>query len=491
MWQRIQWNPRLTPAICPPHAASAFFRRVPLTIAGAQFLFDLYDFDLSEVQSDVFEVANRSLDLCNQQTRIAPEVWTSKLSERDRLLLERLEIVVSEPPAAPPSDPATSDKLTGLEINVAQICNLGCDYCCVGKGDFGEAPTHLTQHDANLAIEQLIARTTTDSHEVTFFGGEPMLNFEVIKATVLHAEKVANLEGRTFQFRILSNGTAFTRANVDFLKRHNIHVQVSLDGSRDVHDKWRRTKRGNPTHGKIVRALERFFGDAPHLVTLRATLTKGNLNAFRAYQNLQGLGLGIGNIIVAHANGHFQSSTYSKDELQELKNGYTELAQYFLETAIERNSVGAIGAPFNEYLRVLAAGTAKSSYCGAGTRFVGLSARGGYYFCQDLAEDRLAATGDLQSGLDSGVLDRLVSKVTHVDQKSVCGGCWARYQCGGGCAALALSQNRKIDSPYLPDCELIRHNVALAAWISRQLQVRQPTAFLKWLGVGGIEGLLN
>ena len=170
-----------------------------------------------------------------------------------------------------------------------------------------------------------------------------------------------------------------------------------------------------------------------------------------------------------------------EEDFQLLCDGYTQLAKFFLDKAIANESVDYIGAPFNDHIRIITSGERKESYCGAGIHFVGLSARGEYSYCQDLAENPLAAAGNVRSGLDLEAIANYLKLNAAVDNKPVCSACWARYVCGGGCAALAVSENKNISSPYTPDCVLIRHNIALSIWIVRQLQEYCPKAFLAWL----------
>jgi len=459
-----------------PH--DVYFNAIPIEVNCATHSFDLYQFEMSRVDGDEaldFETAFRVSD---GLTSVSRSLLSRHLQDASLARLFNRGLLSEKLQNAPPRQ-ETKGTLSDIEINVSQTCNLGCNYCCVGQGEFGKPPTRLSSSTASTAIDQLVERSGAKEHTITFFGGEPLLNFPVVRACVKHTKHLEKEHNRTFRFRILTNGTAFTTENVSFIKSHNIALQISIDGSRESHNRWRIFRGGGATYDKIVTAIGDYFSDYLDKVTIRATMARGNLNALVAYKEIRSLG--FNNIIVAHANGSNQASSYSHDELTELRDGYTQLARYFLEEAILTRSIRAIGPPFNEHMRVIAQGKRKESYCGAGVHFVGLSARGEYAYCQDLAENALAGAGDIISGLNEQAIKHYLSESSGVDKRPVCSTCWAKYVCGGGCAALAFIENGDVARPYTPDCEMIRHNIGLAARIISELQHSCPTAFFDWL----------
>ncbi len=444
-------------------------------ICGVQLLYDLFEGEISKMNESDFLLYKKISELFEHNGALS---YFDVKELADKYFIEKMisqEFISLNMRESPPQSVAPN-KLADIEINVAQACNLGCDYCCVGKGRFGKAAHRMSVDTVHRAIDQLIERTDSSEHKITFFGGEPLLNFEVIKSAVLYANAVGAQYDRSFSYRILTNGTMFDEENSSFLKQHNFTVQVSLDGVGVRHDKWRIYVNGGGTFDLIVASLNKFFLGYRELV-IRATMTVGNLNALDVYSSL--IALGFCNVIVAHANGSFYSSNYSESDINELKSGYSELASHFLSEAMKHRSVSRIGAPFNEHIRVITSGFRKDSYCGAGVHFVGLSSRGEYSFCQDLAEEPLAAAGSINSGLDVELVGSYLARNASVDKKDVCRKCWARYVCGGGCAALAVSQNRNIETPYSPDCEMIRHNISLSIWIISRLQAECPDSFIE------------
>lgn len=457
---------------------SAFLREVVICIDEIPYLFNTTDYETHPSDSSVINLIEKITKVTNYKTEITTSLLHRTLARHEiSYLVDHGHLAMLKP--APPPRPRSSGGITDLEVNVSQTCNMQCEYCCVGKGAFGKPSTLLTLEQSCDALTELVERTDAEFHNVTFFGGEPLLNFPVIRDTILYSRQLENKHGRKFTFRILTNGTAFNRDNVEFLLENKVKLQISIDGSQEAHDRWRTLNGGRPTYEKIRKALDFYFKNAKHLLTLRATMTKGNLNAFEVYKALEETG--ISKIIVGHANGNFAPSDYTEEDFRLLRDGYTQLANLFLNKAIANESVEYIGAPFNDHIRILTSGERKESYCGAGIHFVGLSARGEYSYCQDLAENPLAASGNVRSGLDLDAIANYRNLNAAVDNKPVCSSCWARYVCGGGCAALAISENKDISSPYTPDCVLIRHNIALSIWIIRQLQELCPTAFLAWL----------
>lgn len=439
---------------------------------------DILSFETRDT-SEHIAAAAMAFSQMNGPARIDKATWPEFSSKHETSLLVRAGVVALGQPTPPPLESEQTASLSDLEMNVAQVCNLACEYCCVGKGEFGETAIRMSREIARSAIDQLLERSLGPTHEITFFGGEPLLNLSVISDILDYATTKANSLGRSVTFRLLTNGTAFSAKAVRQIHAYNVRVQVSIDGPEESNDRWRVDKQGRGTFLRVINAINRYFRSRKDLISIRATLTRGNLNAYRVYFFLKEQG--FDRVVVSHANGHFDASHYSAAELEELKSGYTLLAKHFLQSALECESILVVGAPFNEHIRTLAAGDRKSSYCGAGTRFVGLSARGEYYFCQDLAEDHCAKVGDVGSDLQTNQVRAIVNQIAAVDNKPVCSDCWARYVCGGGCGALAASENRDLSRPFFPDCELIRHNIELSAWILRRLQVDCPQAFLDWL----------
>jgi uncharacterized protein len=459
------------------YSQKMYLQKVPINIEGVNYFFDLSEYELTKPTQWLYASLSRVYKAAFFQTEINENVAKSAIIPEEIKELKKHHILLNERPSPPPTKLLTRE-LADLVINVSQICNMGCKYCCVGNGEFGKQPTYLTIEKSRTALNELMSRTTSRRHTITFFGGEPLLNYPIIHDTILFAHSLAEKYDREFFFRILTNGTAFSEENAKFLINNDVQIQISIDGSETAHDRWRVFRDGHPTFKYILKAIDRYFYNAKQLVTLRATMTKGNLNALTVYQAIRGMG--FSRIIIAHANGRHEASSYSEVEMQELRDGYTQLAEYFLEQAINHESIDMVGAPFNDHIRTLANGERKESYCGAGLHFVSLSARGEYYFCPDLAENPFAIAGNTSSGLNKNAVSACLEIIASVDRKTKCSLCWARYVCGGGCAALALSENGNIFLPYEPDCELIRYNISLALWIMHQLQEQCPRAFFVW-----------
>lgn len=447
----------------------------PIELFGTKLVYQLFDSEIRACSFADFAALKSLLGAASGHNYLPVEQAIAAIGRQSLSRLQTAGLVGRSIPVAPPAK-LPPHRLSDIEINISQVCNMGCDYCCVGKGLFGREAHRMTTQTVCRALDQLVARSEAKVHGVTFFGGEPLLNFKVMEEAVAYAKRIASTKNRMFTFRILTNGTAFTNEKVRFLTENDFAIQISLDGDRNVHDKWRTTVNGLGTYDRIVAALDRYFQNYKDKITLRATMSKGNLNALTAFHSLEALG--FSNIIVSHANGRFFSSQYDSSEVEQLKTGYSDLATMFLDRALSTRRVSSIGAPFNEYLRVLASGSRKGSYCGAGVRFVGLSSRGEYAFCQDLADEPMAGAGSVEQGLDEKAIGSYLKRSASVDSRPICNDCWARYACGGGCMALAITQNRSIEKPYLPDCEMIRHNLALSAWMMHRLQAECPEAFL-------------
>lgn len=344
---------------------------------------------------------------------------------------------------SPPREPA----VRALSLAVAQKCNLGCSYCYAQGGSFGGAATSMQLQTALDSVDLLFSDVHAGERvNLTFLGGEPLLNRPVIHAATRRARQVADDRGVRVTFSITTNGTQLEAADADFFEEHGFAVTVSLDGLGAVHDRLRPYRSGR---GSFDRVLERVVvlleRQCRMQVSARVTVTPQNLDLKETLDGFVGLG--------------FHSIGFSP--LLRAPNGADELdgdglaamldAMVRCGTEFERRVVAGERYPFANAvnaMREIHRGTHRPYPCGAGAGYLGVSAEGALAACHRFVGDEQGALGDVTSGVDRARQARWLSE-RHVHHQEPCRSCWARYMCGGGCHHEVIARDR-------PACGYIR-----------------------------------
>jgi len=391
-------------------------------------------------------------------------------------------ILVRYPTTPIKADTVAPPPVTNLKLNVAQDCNLRCRYCIVEQGSFGLQRQRMSRKVARQAVDFLLRESGEATHcTLNFWGGEPMLNFAVIKDAVIYSQEQAARCGKQMNYSLLTNGTLFNDENIAFIKEHGIRVQVSLDGPPAVHDLLRSTASGRGSYDIIATNLPRLLADyAPHVV-IRATITRYSPPASEIFDHLAGFGAGL--VSLQYVMG--DDENYALDQLarEQLKAEYTKLAQRFLAGAPE-SDFSAAGL-FTPYIAYFCSGRKRRIYCGAGTGLLGASASGGLYPCGSLTEREEYRLGHVATGLDREKLAQWHSCLD-VDHKPLCRDCWARYICGGVCLSSAINFRGTPHHPLESECDLLRHLIQLAIWVHLELREKHPQVFLSLLPTTGL-----
>ncbi|MGK5543269.1 radical SAM protein [Streptomyces sp. URMC 127] len=378
-----------------------------------------------------------------------------------RLGLDAPPLIDDSPPAEPP--------VRALSLAVAQKCNLGCTYCYAQQGSFGGTPTSMPAGTALDAVELLFRGAAPGERvNLSFLGGEPLINRPVIHAATEHAVRLSREKNVPVTFSITTNGTTVTAADADFFEEHGFAVTVSLDGTREVHDALRPYRDGRGSFDKVIARVTPLLAAQRRMqVSARVTVTPDNLALKETLDAFVGLG--------------FHSVGFSP--LLSSPNGRGELSPSGLETMLgqmvacgeefERQVIAGRRYPFTNLvnaLRELHRGTHRPYPCGAGAGYLGVSAEGDLAACHRFVGDPEGTMGDLARGVDrSRRLTWLSDR--HVHRQEPCRSCWARYLCGGGCHHEVIQRGR-------PACHYIRGWLHYAMGAYHRLRVRRPDYFL-------------
>jgi len=358
--------------------------------------------------------------------------------------------------------------LRAISLAIAQSCNLGCVYCYAQQGSFGGEARAMSRSAALGAIDLLLADAGAGERvQVTYLGGEPLANRELLRESAEYATTLAVRKGAEVRFSITTNGTLLTAEDGEFFERHGFAVTISLDGHGAMHDRLRPFKDGRGSYDRILSRLQPLLqGQRRMQVSARVTVTPENLDLRNTLDTFTGMGF--------HSVG-FSPMLSSPGSASEM--GPADLAEMLRQmidcgAEFERRVGQGDRYPFLNManaMREIHKGTHRPYPCGAGAGYLGVSADGGLYACHRFVGDEAGKMGNLSGGIDREKRNGWLAE-RHVHFQSPCSECWARYLCGGGCHHEVLQRGR-------PACDYIRGwlDYCLHAYI--RLLERRPEYF--------------
>ncbi len=362
---------------------------------------------------------------------------------------------VREPLANPPED----FPLQSLVMNLTNQCNLSCTYCYEFGEDKVATPEgkakFMDMETAMASVDFLLGQSGTRQNvHITFFGGETLMNFPLLKSVVAYANDRAASQGRSIDFSLTTNATLLTPAIIQFLSENRIGVTVSMDGPPDLHNKLRVFANGRGSYDIIeprVKALIANHRTRP--ITARVTLTSGVTDVVRIYRHLkQELGF--------HEIG-FAPVTTSPDRLYSINepgmNGvlaqFKVLADEWLEFALRGEMHGFSNV--SDTIAELIQGVNKSHPCGAALGLVGVGPSGDIAPCHRFVDSDTHSMGHISTGIDRDKQSDFLTR-GHINSKYDCHSCWARPLCAGGCHHEAFVRYGDTGHANLHYCDWIR-----------------------------------
>jgi len=364
--------------------------------------------------------------------------------------------------------------ISSLWLNISHICNMHCIYCFAGCGDYGKKKSLMEEKTAKEAVDFLFdSRKKGAKNRIVFFGGEPLLNFPVLKECVIYAEKKSRENGSKVSFYLITNGTLFNPEIISFVSEHKIGVQFSLDGPADVHDVLRKYTNGTGTYDTVYNNILLLAKEGSNPVAVRATITHYNCEISKIYQLLHRMGLGNIGITPVQA-GEDDDFSLKPEDITKIKEEYNSIAGAILQS-IKSNAQDIDLNCFSPYFLQLLRKRKTRYYCGSSFNFLTVTPDGRIYPCH-----RMISQGDYDMGsLSDGVIipDSLKNfGALSVDDKLICSKCWAKYLCGGGCSASALYTSGQIETPDNTFCEINKAIIENALKIFYYLNVHFDTA---------------
>lgn len=368
-------------------------------------------------------------------------------------------LLFSESSLDPANLPFNAPVVKALCLLVSQDCNLRCTYCFAETGTYHGKRALMSAETARAALDFLVSSSGGRRHlEVDFFGGEPLLNFEVVKSTVAYGRELEKSTGKEFRFTLTTNAYRVDEEMIDFLNREMKNVVISIDGRREVHNRNRPNAAGAPTWDRVVRNARRIVearGGKEYYV--RGTYTAENLDFSRDVLAIADAGFDqISVEPVVAADGPMQ---IRPEHIGTIEKEYHRLA----EESLKRTREGR-GFNFFHFMVDLNSGPCLNRRlrgCGAGSEYLAVAANGDLYPCHQFAGLDGFRMGSVHGErLDPGLQE--LFRGTHVYSKEGCADCWAKYYCSGGCAASSYLANGDISVPYYVGCETERRRIATA-----------------------------
>lgn len=368
-------------------------------------------------------------------------------------------------PEAPRANGAASP-IKSMCLNVAHDCNLRCAYCFAETGEFHGGRMLMPFETAKAALDMLIKRSGSRHHlEVDLFGGEPLMNFDVVKEIVAYGRELEDKYGKHINFTITTNGVALNDEIIDYINKEMFNVVISIDGRREVHDALRVTPNKKGSYDIIVpkaQKLVRERGEGEHYI--RGTYTAENLDFTEDVKALADLGfeqISVEPVVLKPDEPHAINESNVERAIEE----YDRLADFVLERRRE-------GRPFNFFHFAIdldhAPCIAKRALgCGAGVEYVAVAPNGDIYPCHQFVGDGEFLLGNVLKTDEEGnvplrddIRERFGS--CNIFTKEKCSKCWAKYYCSGGCAANAHKLNGSISEPCEVSCKLLKKRTEIA-----------------------------
>ena len=360
-----------------------------------------------------------------------------------------------------------SNDIKALCLHVAHTCNLNCEYCFASQGKYHGDRALMSFEVGKRALDFLVEHSGTRRNlEVDFFGGEPLMNWQVVKGLVAYARSIEAEKNKNFRFTLTTNGVLVDDEVIEFANKEMHNVVMSLDGRKEVHDRLRRNYAGEGSYDKVVPKFQEFArrrGNKNYYV--RGTFTHNNLDFTNDIFHMADLGfteLSMEPVVCAPGEPY----ALTDEDLPVLNEQYEILANEMLRRRRE-------GRPFTfyHYMIDLTHGPCiykRISGCGSGTEYLAVTPWGDLYPCHQFVGDEKYRMGDIWQGVTNTEL-RDEFKLCNVYARPGCKDCWARLYCSGGCAANAYHATGSIRGVYEYGCEVFRKRMECAI----MLQVAQ------------------
>ncbi len=354
--------------------------------------------------------------------------------------------------------------IKALCLHVAHTCNLNCSYCFASQGKYHGERAVMSLEVGKRALDFLVENSGSRRNlEVDFFGGEPLLNFDMIKELVAYARSIEKKYNKNFRFTLTTNGVLIDDDVIDFANREMSNVVLSLDGRKEIHDRFRVDYQGNGSFDKIVPLFQKLVkAREGKNYYMRGTFTHANPDFLTDIREMLDLGfreLSMEPVVCAPGD----AAELTPEDMEIVKKQYEELAELMLQKDKE-------GDPFTfyHYMIDLEGGPCiykRVSGCGSGTEYMAVTPWGDLYPCHQFVGEETYKLGNIYEGVTNKCAQCEFAEC-NVYSRPDCRDCWARLYCSGGCAANAYHATGSVKGIYKSGCDLFRKRMECAIMVA-------------------------
>ena len=353
--------------------------------------------------------------------------------------------------------------IKALCLHVAHTCNLNCNYCFASQGKYHGERALMSFEVGKRALDFLIENSGTRRNlEVDFFGGEPLMNWDVVKQLVAYAREQEKIHNKNFRFTLTTNGILIDDDVIEFSNKEMSNVVLSLDGRKEVHDRLRKDYMGRGSYDTIVPKFKEFVerrGNKNYY--MRGTFTHANTDFTNDILHMADMGfteLSMEPVVCSPDD----DAALTNENLPVLFEQYEILAKEMIERKKQ-------GKPFTFYHYMLDLKHGPCIYkrisgCGSGTEYMAVTPTGDLYPCHQFVGDEKYLLGNIYDGVtNKEIQDEF--KLCNAYARKECDDCWAKLYCSGGCAANSYHASGKITGIYEYGCELFKKRIECAVML--------------------------
>ncbi|XVG96192.1 thioether cross-link-forming SCIFF peptide maturase [Eubacteriales bacterium KG127] len=359
--------------------------------------------------------------------------------------------------------------IKALCLHVAHTCNLNCEYCFAAQGKFHGNSAVMSPDVAKKALDFLVKNSAGRKNlEVDFFGGEPLLNWQVVKETVAYGRELEKEYNKHFRFTLTTNGIGINEDVIDFANKEMDNVVLSLDGRPEVHDHFRKFLDGGGSYEEIIPKFKKLVESrGGNKYYIRGTFTGLNKDFTKDIIHMADLGfdqLSMEPVVCSPE----ESYALKEEDLPEIFSEYEKLAMEMLERRRAGNPFS-----FYHYMIDLKNGPCvhkRVAGCGSGCEYMAVTPWGDLYPCHQFVGDEDYKMGDIWSGI-SNVEKREAFSHCNIYSRSECEDCWAKLYCSGGCAANNYHSAGSIEGIYEYGCKVFKKRMECAIMLEVASQI--------------------
>ena len=354
----------------------------------------------------------------------------------------------------------SGDVVKALCLHVAHTCNLNCAYCFASQGKYHGDRALMSFEVGKRALDYLVEHSGARRNlEVDFFGGEPLMNWDVVKQLVEYARSIEKEKNKNFRFTLTTNGVLIDEDVIEFSNREMSNVVLSLDGRKEIHDRLRVDFAGNGSYDRIVPKFKEFVASrGGRNYYMRGTFTHANPDFTKDVFHMADMGfteLSMEPVVCAEND----PAALTPEDIEIVKKEYETLAFEMMKRKKE-------GRPFTfyHYMLDLTGGPCiykRISGCGSGTEYMAVTPWGDLYPCHQFVGEEAYKLGNIWDGVTNTAL-REEFRSCNAYSRPECHDCWAKLYCSGGCAANAYHASGSIRGVYKPGCELFKKRIECA-----------------------------